>query len=124
MKDSDEASIAAHGRSSIAALIDVARGHGIHLSIEQIERDYPLGGSEPPFPFLLQLAERYGLKGRIVRMQWRQLIRLGRAVPAILRMQNGTAMVAIGCRGDGPVPMVLLQDPLDDADGVVAIDEA
>jgi subfamily B ATP-binding cassette protein HlyB/CyaB len=111
-------------RSSLAALVDVARSHGIHLSAEQIAGDYALGEEEPSLAFLRHVGERNGLKGRVVRLRWSQLARLGRAVPAILRMKNGTTMVLVSCQGDGPIPMVLLRDPLDAAKGVVAVDEA
>ena len=110
--------------SSIAALLDVARSHGVHLSAEQIQRDYQLPEGEPPLSFLLTLAARNGLKGRLARLEWRHLGRMGKALPAIVKMKNGAAMLLVGYQPDGPVPMVLLQDPLDAANGVVGVDRA
>lgn len=110
--------------SSIASFIEVARNHGIHLSYDQISRDYPLGDDEPPFEFLLRLAQRYGLKARIATLNWQQLSRLGKAIPAILRMKNGAALVIIGYSENEGVPMVLLQDALDPAKPVMAVDQS
>jgi ATP-binding cassette subfamily B protein len=123
MKDQSESAQPVATFSSIAALIEVARTHGVHLSADQIVREYPLGDAEPPLAFLRQLAERHGLKGRVVQMRWQQLARLGRALPAILRMKNGAAMVIVGYRDSDQVPQLLLQDPLDSAGAVVAVDE-
>lgn len=110
-------------QSSLAALAAVARHHGVHLSIEQIRRDHPLDGGDVPSSLLKHVAERNGLKARKVSLTWRQLVKLGRAVPAILRMTNGAAMLLVGFEADGPVAMALLRDPLDEAETIVGVDE-
>ncbi len=109
--------------SSLAALLAVARHHGVHLSLEQIRRDHPLDGAQVPSSLLVHLAERNGLNARRVIMRWRHLAKIGKAVPAILRMNNGAAMILVGFQSAGSVPMALLRDPLDPAETIVGIDE-
>ena len=112
------------GRSTLTALVEVARAHGVHLSIGQIERDFALDGKEPSLALLKHIAEKNGLKGRIVTMDWRHLMKLGRAVPAIIRLRNGGALVVIGHQAEGEVPMIFVRDPLDPTDAAIGIDQA
>ena len=109
--------------SSVAAFVEVARSHGVHLSIDQIGRDYPIGEREPPLSFFVQLAARNRLKARIATLEWKHLARIGKAVPAILRMKDGTAMLLVGFQATGAVPMALLRDALNPRDEVVGVDE-
>ena len=111
-------------RSTLAALVEAARSHGVHLSAAQIERDFALDGKEPSFALLKHIAEKNGLKGRVTTMAWHHLMKLGRAVPAIIRLKNGGALLVIASRADGPVPLVFLQDPLDMSGAAISVDQA
>jgi ATP-binding cassette, subfamily B, bacterial HlyB/CyaB len=120
---SEDLTDASQSDSCLAALATVARHHGVHLSLEKIRRDHALDGASLPSAFLVRLAEESGLKARRVSLKWRDLAKLGSAVPAILRMSNGAAMVLVGFQADGPVPMALLRDPLEQGEAVVGVDE-
>lgn len=110
--------------STLAALIVIAAERGSHLSAAQIRRDFALGGTEAPFALLARIAERQGLKARRATMRWSNLAKLEKAFPVALSMSDGGAMVLVGFRLGGPVPVALLRDPLDPAKAVVAVDEA
>ncbi len=109
--------------SSFAALVAVACHHGVHLSLDQIHHDYASNGGAVPSSLLIQLAERNGLKARRATMRWQHLAKLGRALPAILRMNNGTSLILLGFQSQGPVGIALLRDPLDPAEAIVGVDE-
>jgi ATP-binding cassette subfamily B protein len=124
MTEQSETSRDERGRSTLAALVEVARAHGVHLSTAQIERDFALDGKEPSLSLLKHIADKNGLKGRVVTMDWRHLVRLGRAVPAILKLKNGGALVIVGHQAEAEVPLVFLQDPLDPSGGAIGVDQA
>jgi ATP-binding cassette subfamily B protein len=124
MTEQGETSQDERGRSTLASLVEVARVHGVHLSAAQIERDFALDGKEPSLALLKHIAEKNGLKGRIVTMAWRHLLKLGRAVPAIIRLRNGGALLVVGAQAEGDVPMVFLQDPLDPSGAALGVDQA
>ena len=124
MTEQSDTSLDERGRSTLAALVEVARAHGVHLSRAQIERDFALDGKEPSLALLKAIAEKNGLKGQIVTLDWRHLVKLGRAVPAVLKLRNGGALVIVGTQAEGAVPMVFLQDPLDPSGAAIGVDQA
>ncbi len=109
--------------SPFLALIDLAAGRGVHLSETLIRRDYALDHGPTPFPLLARIAERHGLRARVVSMTWTDLSKLGKAYPVALRMRNGQAMILVGFRSASPVPVALMRDPADPTQTVVAVDE-
>lgn len=112
--------------TALHALAHVARSHGVHLSVEQLRRDHAIGQGEAPMGKLKAIAEDNGLTARPATLRWAHLARLGKALPLILIMRNGQAMVLAGFRDDGATPVALLADPRA-ADGsddtVIAVDE-
>lgn len=109
--------------SPLLALIDIAVGHGVHLSEPLIRRDHALTDGPTGFPRLAKIAERNGFRARVVSMRWAGLAKLNKAFPVILRMRDGSAMILVGFRGGGPVPVAFVRDPADPARTVVAVDE-
>ncbi|MEA1672154.1 cysteine peptidase family C39 domain-containing protein [Nitrospirillum sp. BR 11163] len=91
----------------LTALLLVAQHHGVHLSREQLVRTYAEGEGEVKRAILVHAADEKGFEARAVRMNWRQLMRLGRAVPAILCLKDGTALVLTGVS-----PSVSPQSPM------------
>ena len=121
--DPQRASSEAVRTTSIHALAIVARHHGLHLSAEQLRRDYAVESGEPPTRLLLKMAEDNGLTVRSVKLRWKQLSRLGKALPLMLRLRDGSSMVLVAFREDGDTPAAMLQDPLSPDQACVAVDE-
>ncbi|HYE50551.1 MAG TPA: cysteine peptidase family C39 domain-containing protein, partial [Azospirillaceae bacterium] len=99
------------GHTVLGALMMVARHHGLHLSRPQLLRAYAASAEEVTVPTLLQAAKDKGLKAQAVNMTWRQLMRLGRAMPAILMMRDGTARVLVGVNAATEPPIAMIRDP-------------
>ena len=99
------------GHTVLGALMMVARHHGLHLSRPQLLRAYAASAEEVTVPTLLQAAKDKGLKAQAVNMTWRQLMRLGRAMPAILMMRDGTARVLVGVNASTEPPIAMIRDP-------------
>src|ERR1700729_3624297 len=77
--------------TAIAALVRVARHYGLVLDAEQLIRNNPFDTKEPTTALLLKMAERVGLRGKLMRIKRGELFRLTRLVPAILLLPNGKA---------------------------------
>jgi ATP-binding cassette, subfamily B, bacterial HlyB/CyaB len=111
-------------RSCLLALVRAARTHGVHLSVDQLQRDYALGSDEPGMALLAKIASDNGLEARWTRLSWKHLSKMDNGKPLILRMGNGQAVLFVGCRMDDRTPAALLADPCrapDDA--AIAVDE-
>lgn len=101
----------------------VARQRGIDVSFERLRHDYVLENTEPTTTRLIGMAEDIGLRARRTKLTWRNLERLGKALPAILRLRNGNCMVLTGFSTLGPTPVAVLIDPLADDNSPVPFDE-
>ncbi|MBV5333881.1 peptidase domain-containing ABC transporter, partial [bacterium] len=84
--------------TALFALVRAARVHGVHLSVDQLRRDYALGAEEPGMAKLAKIASDNGLKARWTRLSWKHLSRMDNGKPLILRMCNGQAVLLVGCR--------------------------
>ncbi len=110
--------------TSLYALVHIALQHGLHLSVEQLKRDYAVEAGEPPMRTLLKIATDVGLTARPARLTWKHLSRLGKALPLILRMRDGRAMVLVAFQErQGEAPAAMLMDPLSPDQACIAVDE-
>ncbi|CAO3460112.1 Bacteriocin/lantibiotic efflux ABC transporter, permease/ATP-binding protein [Azospirillum argentinense] len=121
--DPQSASAEAPRATSLHALAIVARHHGLHLSVDQIKRDYAIESGEPPTGLLLKIAEENGLTVRSTTLRWKHLARLEKALPVLLRLRDGSTMVLVSFRKDGGAPAAMLQDPLSADQACIAVDE-
>jgi ATP-binding cassette subfamily B protein len=99
----------------LEALRFIARHHGLHLSREQLLRGFASGPEEVRPSVIIGAAERQGLKARASRMRFDQLLRIGRAIPALIRLRDGTARVLISVSPASEPPLVVLRHPADGA---------
>jgi len=97
--------------AALQCLVLVARQHSIHLSTKQLMHDNQLEVAALSPADLLRCAERAGLRGKRLKMSWRQLAKLGRALPAILYLKNGAPMVLTRVEATDEIEQVNLIDP-------------
>ena len=109
--------------SGLECLIAVARSHGLHLTREQLVRDNLLGKDEVSLTQLKRCCEKAGLIAKTLRLTWSDLGDLKRAVPAVVRLRNGSMMVLAGVDLAAATPHVRLQDPLAADDIVIEVDQ-
>lgn len=110
--------------TSLQCLALVARHHGIDVSADRLIHDYSLEHDEPSLRRVLRIGKDTGLKIRHTRMTWKQLQKLEQAFPAMIRLQNGNYVIAVGLRKgeleDGTsVEQVAVFDPLADQQGFI-----
>jgi ATP-binding cassette subfamily B protein len=115
---------AASGVSLLGSLVIVARQHGIQLSVPQLIHEHLLEPGQPSVEQLLAIAEACGMRATRLQLSWSRLPRLDKALPAIVLMRNGQAMV-LREASEGPEhPRVTLQDPNAHEDAPLVLDEA
>jgi subfamily B ATP-binding cassette protein HlyB/CyaB len=118
-----ESGSSATSPSLLGSLVIAARHRGIHLSVAQLVHDHLLPPGEPSIPRLIAIAEASGLRARCVRLDWKRLMRLGNALPAIVLLKNGAAMVLLRTEAEGQPALIVVQDPNAHEDALIALDE-
>jgi ATP-binding cassette, subfamily B, bacterial HlyB/CyaB len=109
--------------SLLGALVIVARFRQTHLSVEQLVHDHLLGPGEPTIDKFLDVARASGLRAEPTRLVWDDLFRLDRALPLIVLLRNGSAMVLMEALADRQQPMISLVDPSAHDDTALVLDE-
>jgi ATP-binding cassette, subfamily B, bacterial HlyB/CyaB len=109
--------------SLLTCLVIAARHRGIQLSVRQLVRDYMLGPGEISLARFLEVVKGCGLRANVTRLGWRALLTLDRALPAIVRLKNGAAMVVTRVEPGAHPPRVLLHDPNAHEDALLTLDE-
>jgi subfamily B ATP-binding cassette protein HlyB/CyaB len=77
----------------LRAFVRVAAHFGKTLNTQQLIRAHPFDTQEPGTALLMKMAERIGLRGKLLRIKRGELAKLARLVPAILLLPNGRAAV-------------------------------
>jgi ATP-binding cassette, subfamily B, bacterial HlyB/CyaB len=111
--------------SLLDSLTIVARHRGVFLSREQLLREHQLTSPDVTVDQALRIARTAGLRAHAVRLRWQDLFQMGTAIPAIVLLRNGAAMVLTAARTQaaGP-PFISLRDPAGGEDAQLILDEA
>ena len=97
--------------SGVECIAIVARRHGLHVSAEQITLDNHLSGAEMSPEEIANCAAGAGLRAKRVRLTWRGLSHLRKALPVVVTLTSGASMVLEGLEGSDEALSVILQDP-------------
>jgi ATP-binding cassette subfamily B protein len=110
--------------TSLQALVTVARRLGLDVSFDQVRRRFATQRGEPDTPTLIAIARELGLEARALSMNFHDLPKVARTLPAILRAENGGALILEDARSDpikGTVAIIREAGAPDDA--LLAVDE-
>jgi len=108
--------------SGLAALVIVARHHGVHLSVSQLKHDNVLTTDEVSVDEIVKCAKSAGLAAKLVNLDWNGLKHLGRALPAVVRLRTGATMVLQRVDDEATAARVILRDPNADEDALLVVD--
>lgn len=97
--------------AGLKCLVMVARQHGIHLTPKQLIHDNQLEPGDIGPTELGRCAQRAGLRTKQIKMGWRDITRLGRALPAILFMKNGLPLVLSRVVSTDDLEQAIFLDP-------------
>jgi subfamily B ATP-binding cassette protein HlyB/CyaB len=109
--------------SLLEALVIAARYRGLHLDASELIRDHRLEPGEPSVEKFLHIARSCGLRAMAVHLRWDDLMRMGSALPVILLLKNGGALVLLRAVREANPPNVVVQDPNATADALLKLDE-
>jgi subfamily B ATP-binding cassette protein HlyB/CyaB len=104
----------------LRCLAIVGRSHGLNLTIPQLLKDNLLSGEAVTAEDMMGCARKAGLKARLIKLDWDDLKHLKKALPAIVKLKSGEAMIVTEVRDLGPRPYVTLRDP-DAEEGSAAV---
>jgi ATP-binding cassette subfamily B protein len=107
----------------LGCLVIAARYRGVHLSVPQLIHDHVLSPGEPSVPRFLEIVRASGLRAAEVKLAFADLLKLGDALPAILLLRNGGAMVMLAKEARDRTLCVILQDPFAGGDAPLVVDE-
>src|SRR6185437_497744 len=103
------------GLSGLACLAAIARFHGLDLSEPYLLQVASPGRDGRISPGnLVRVAHKVGLSAKLAKMAWRRLAGLGQALPAILPLRDGEAVIFSGLKeSEGGVQVVVrdLREP-------------
>ena len=122
MQTSDSAAAALP--SGLSALVLVARRFGLNATVEQLARDNRVEGGQVSSAQMLRCAASAGLRARSVDLAWDGLERLGRALPAILKLRNQEYMVLLRLDEVKGQRVAVLQDPGAAGEALLLLDRA
>ena len=96
----ESASMSSQPQTAIDCLARVAGHHGIDLSVGGIRHAYAIGDTPVSHALLVRMAKDAGLRARVTRLKWEELLQLGEAYPALIPLANGNWVVVVGASKD------------------------
>lgn len=109
----------------IHALVAIAQQHGIEARYHDILRRYALPPGEPETRIVLAIAQDLGLRAKAVHVRYQDLTRFEGALPALMRVDGGGALLLRSIRRDPQQGLIaLVQDPMSRDSEPLAVDEA
>jgi len=109
--------------SALECLVIVGRQHGMHLTTTQLVQDNLLKDQNVSIAQLIKCAENSGMKAKAVKLDWAHLAQLKKALPAIVWLRNGAAMVLLAVEGDPQNIRIKLRDPNAADNALLVIDQ-
>jgi ATP-binding cassette, subfamily B, bacterial HlyB/CyaB len=108
---------------ALDALVYVARSHGIDTSADALSRRFVVQPGAMTGAALVALAGEIGLRARILNAGWDDLPRFGNVLPAILKLDDGKALVLDAVVDDATVGRVaVVRDPSAGGDARALVD--
>lgn len=92
--------------TTIQCLTAIAQHHGVQVNPERIIHDYALGEEEPKPAQLLRMAAEMGLKAKVARLSWEELVGQQGVFPILARRRDGRSVIVVGAQGDAAVAVL------------------
>jgi ATP-binding cassette subfamily B protein len=106
----------------LRCLAIVGRSHGLNLTISQVIQDNLLADDNVTVEEVLSCARTAGLKSKLVRLDWNDLTHLKKALPVIIKLKTGAALILTYVEAQGGVQHVRLRDPDAEEGSFITVD--
>ena len=106
----------------LRCLAIVGRVHGFNFTVSQLVKDNLLSSDSVTVEELLTCTRQAGLKARLVNLDFDDLKHLKKALPAIIRLKTGAAIILERVENEGEIQHVSLQDPDAEEGSSIVID--
>lgn len=111
--------------STFHAIVAIARRLGLEVSYQELRRNYSLPSGEPDTRAIIAIARDIGMEARAVATKFRNLPQLSKTLPAIIRVNDGAALILESARIDpGAGAIAILSDPMVNNGNLTPVDEA
>ncbi len=109
----------------MAALVRIAKHYGLDFHADELIRANPFEGLEPAPALLRKMAERMGLRARLIKIKQGELSTLGGAsLPAVLILNDARAVLLMKVHQEGGATKALIEDPAADGSVNALLDES
>jgi ATP-binding cassette, subfamily B, bacterial HlyB/CyaB len=116
--------VSASGAALLGCLGIVARKYHVEVPVAQLIEKHLADSQDLSVPQFLNVAQAFGFRARRVRLSWEELLKLDeKALPAIVLLRNGYAMVLREVRTGPEFSSITLQDPSVHEDTPLPLDE-
>jgi ATP-binding cassette subfamily B protein len=106
------------------ALVEVARSHGVDLSVSSLRANYDTIEGYISSAMLVAIASKAGLEAHSIRPKWKELARLENVLPALILLKDGGAAVLRSVGSVAEVGQVVSVDDMGAGQEKVALDES
>jgi subfamily B ATP-binding cassette protein HlyB/CyaB len=110
--------------SGITCLTAIARFHGLDYTEAQLIQLASPGPEGVKPAHLVQVARKIDLTAKLVRLSWDRLHRLGQALPAIVVLRDGEAVILSGVKNTEEASEIVVRDPRAPEQGFLFWDRA
>lgn len=90
----------------------LARQHGLHFTLEQLRRDYPVPDSGRHIWGLSEVAKAAGLQADVLEVGFNDLMKLAPALPALLEVTQGRYVLLTAVNDLSDPQIAMIEDPL------------
>ncbi len=97
--------------TAIQCLSALTLYHQMTVSPQRLIHDFALQGEEPSTEYLVRIARDIGFRARLFTATWAEALRLGEALPALIRLTNGRTAVLLGFDGPDGAEHAIVLDP-------------
>lgn len=109
--------------TAVQCLSAVAHHHGLSIAADRLIHDYALRSEEPTPDLLKRMAEENGMKAKVDRLPWSDLVRLEGVFPLLARLDNGNTVIVVGVRLEQQTAKLAVLDPLANRTDVMLLGE-
>ena len=108
----------------LRCLAIIGRSHGLNLTVHQLVKDNLLASESVSAQVMITCARAAGLKARLIELDWDNLKQLKKALPAVIKLKTGEAMILSEVSLQHEIPHAILRDPDAEEGASLTIDRA